>query len=230
MLGKRCTVVMPANAAHVKIESVREFGGEVDLVDTSKTTRKQRVLELARQFPDAYIASAFDDPLVIAGNASLGREIAQSGRKFDFVIAPLGGGGLTAGIVQGLRECGSPAKVIAAEPLMANDGACSLRAGRIIANESEPPTIADGARTLSIGEHNWAILQHGLDRVVEVPEADIKEGVCLLFTHANLKAEPTGALAIGALLAANADFHRRSVCCVISGGNVDPALYRELLA
>ncbi len=112
---------------------------------------------------------------------------------------------------------------------MANDAACSLRAGHIITNESEPQTIADGARTLAIGEHNWAVLKTGLDRIVEVPEEAILQAVQLLYSHSNLKAEPTGALGIGALLSANPLFHRRSVCCVISGGNVDASVYRTMI-
>jgi len=230
MVGKECIVVMPTNAARVKVTAVREYGGHVDLVDTTKVSRKQRVMDLAEEYPDAYIASAFDDLLVIAGNATLGHELAECGRAFDYVIAPIGGGGLTSGIVQGLRERGCGTRVVAAEPLMANDAACSFRAGRIIANEAEPQTIADGARTLAIGEHNWAVLKSGFDRVIEVPEEAILQGVRMLFTHANLKAEPTGALGLGALLCANPRFHRRSVCCVVSGGNVDASAYRAMIS
>ena len=86
------------------------------------------------------------------------------------------------------------------------------------------------ARTVSVGQHNWAVLESGLARIVEVPEANIREGVRLLYGLANLKAEPTGALSIGALLAELERFRDRRVCCVISGGNVDAAVYREILA
>ena len=230
LLGKACTVVMPATSAQVKIDAVREYGGAVDLIDVTVKGRAARVAELASENPDAYIASAFDDPLVIEGNASLGAEIAALDREFDFVIAPVGGGGLTSGIINGLRAARVSTSVVGAEPLMANDAARSLRAGHIVLNESEPQTIADGARTVSVGQHNWAILKEGLSRIVEVPEENIKEGVQLLFALANLKAEPTGALGIGALLAEPESFRGRSVCCVVSGGNVDPEVYRNILA
>src|SRR5258706_507217 len=85
----------------------------------------------------------------------LGVELAALDREFDFVVAPIGGGGLTSGIITGLRSAGSKTRVVAAEPLMANDAARSLRAGHIIVNETEPQTIADGARTVSVGQHNW---------------------------------------------------------------------------
>src|SRR5262249_10760262 len=226
---KSCTIVMPSTSAQVKVDAVREYGGAVDLINTVENSRAARVAELAAENPDAYVASAYDDPLVIEGNASLGRELASLGCGFDFVVAPIGGGGLTSGIIAGLRSAESSAKVVAAEPLMANDAARSLRAGHIVVNETEPQTIADGARTVSVGQHNWAILKDELSAVVEVPEDQIKGGVQLLFSLANLKAEPTGALAIGAVLTDPALFRDRRVCCVISGGNVDPRVYRAIL-
>jgi threonine dehydratase len=230
LTGKSCIVVMPGNSAQVKIEAVREYGGTVDLIDTRKKSRRERVLELAALNPGAYAASAYDDPLVIQGNASLGEEIAGLNLPFDFIVAPIGGGGLTSGIITGLRRRGNRTAVIAAEPLAGNDVARSFRAGRIVTNESEPQTIADGARTVSVGQHNWAILREGLAGIVEVSEERIREAVRLLFSLANLKVEPTGALAVGALLAEPNRFLSRSVCCVVSGGNVDPGLFRELLS
>lgn len=230
LLGKSCTVVMPANSAKVKVDAVREYGGTVDLVDVKVKGRAARVAELAKENPEAYVASAYDDPLVIEGNASIGAELAALAREFEFVVAPLGGGGLTSGIIQGIRASGKQARVVGAEPLLANDAALSLKAGHIVANTAEPQTIADGARTLSIGRHNWAVLKEGLSKIVEVPEEEIKEGLRLLFSLANLKSEPTGALAVGALLAAPDMFRGSRVCCVVSGGNVDAEVYRNILA
>jgi threonine dehydratase len=113
--------------------------------------------------------------------------------------------------------------------LLGNGAARSLKAGKIINNESEPQTIADGARTVSLGEHNWKILKRGMKRIVEVPEEKIVEGVQLLFTLANLKTEPTGALSLAAVMTQPLLFRDRLVCCVISGGNVDPAVYAQLI-
>jgi threonine dehydratase len=112
---------------------------------------------------------------------------------------------------------------------LANDAARSFRTGRLIRNESEPQTLADGARTVSLGDRNWTILKDQLAGVVEVSEEQIVEAVRFLFTLANLKAEPTGALSVGALLAQPELFRGRAVCCVISGGNVDPAVYGKIL-
>lgn len=229
ILNKSCIVVMPSISVQVKIDAVRDYGGTVDLIDVRVKSRAERVAEIARERPEAYVASAYDDPLVIEGNSSLGAELSSIGREFDIILAPVGGGGLTSGIITGIRDSGRRLQVIGAEPALANDAARSLRAGRIIANEAEPETIADGARTVSVGQHNWPLLKEGLSQIVEVPEERIKEAVRLLFSYANLKAEPTGALSVAALLTEPASFRGRHVCCVISGGNVDPAVYRSLL-
>lgn len=232
LLEKRCTVVMPNNSAPVKVDGVREYGGIVDLIDTTKISREQRVAELAARHPGAYVASAYDDPVVIEGNATLGREfaaLAKTGRRFDTILVPIGGGGLSAGLLQGLRESGDDTAVIAAEPALRNIGAESLRRGHLVRSEREVQTIADGARTQSLGVHNWSVLRNGLAGIIEVSEAHIAEAVRLLFGLANLKAEPTGALAIGALLAAPERVRGESVCCVITGGNVDPPLYATVL-
>ncbi|MGH9698654.1 MAG: threonine ammonia-lyase [Candidatus Acidiferrales bacterium] len=229
LTGKSCIIVMPSTAARIKVDAVREFGGEVQFVDTRVTSRKEIVARLATEHPEAYIASSADDPLVIAGNSSLGIELSSLRDVLDSVIAPIGGGGLTSGIIAGLRQSGASTPVIAAEPLIANDAARSLREGRIVSLDTEPPTIADGARVLSVGKHNWKILQHGLADVIEVPEDKIVEGVRLLFLRANLKVEPTAALGIAAILTQPERFQGQTVCCVISGGNVDPASYAKLI-
>jgi threonine dehydratase len=229
LAGKRSMIVMPHTSAAVKIEAVREYGGEVVLVGTRVKSRAEGVREIACDHPEAYIASAYDDALVIEGNATLGREIAALDRAIDCVVAPVGGGGLTSGIITGLRQSARPIAVTAAEPALANDAARSFRTGRLIRNESEPQTLADGARTVSLGDRNWTILKDQLAGVVEVSEEQLVEAVRFLFTLANLKAEPTGALSVGALLAQPELFRGRAVCCVISGGNVDPAVYRTIL-
>jgi threonine dehydratase len=229
LFGKRCTIVMPANSARVKVDAVLSYGGRVDLVDTTKIKRADRVAQLAAEHPEAYVASAYDDPYVIAGNSSLGDELVAISAPPDVVVAPIGGGGLTSGLVQASQRAGGRLRVIAAEPAMANDAARSLRAGHIVSNETEPQTIADGTRTLSVGRHNWEILKDGLETIVEVPEEAIRESVRLLFALANLKAEPTGALGVAAVLTAPETFGSRRVCCVVTGGNVDPALYAALV-
>jgi threonine dehydratase len=229
LLGKKCTVVMPETSARVKIEAVKSYGATVDLVDTKKVGRNERVSQLAAEMPNAYVASAYDDLFVIEGNATLGDEIARYEKDFDFVISPIGGGGLSSGIVTGLNRKGSKIHVLGAEPLLANDAARSFQAGKIVPNEIEPLTLADGARTISLGAENWKILQKGLAGIVEVSEEKIIEAVRLLFSGANLKSEPTGALSLGAVLEKPEMFAGKKIACIVSGGNVDTEVYRQIL-
>ncbi len=230
LLNKTCTIVMPDTSAQVKIDAVRDYGGIVELVNVHKISRAERVKALAAQNPDAQVVSAYDDQLVIEGNASLGDELSQVSPPFDALIVPVGGGGLASGIIRGMARNGSKTKIFGAEPLLANDAAQSLRAGQIVKSESESTSIADGARTLSLGLQNWPILQAGLADIIEVPEATIKEALRLLFKKVNLKVEPTGALSLAALMSQPERFLGQTVCCVVSGGNVDESLYIELLA
>jgi threonine dehydratase len=178
--------------------------------------------------PNAYFASPYDDQFVIDGNSTLGDELAVE--DFDVVIAPIGGGGLVSGIITGFHRHMKPTVVYGAEPLLGNDAARSLKAGHIVRNQAEPMTLADGARTLSLGNLNWPIVQDGIAGIIEVSEENIAEAVRLYFGLANLKCEPTGALSLGAILERPDEFSGKKICVVVSGGNVDPAVFLRLIA
>ncbi|HUR99767.1 MAG TPA: pyridoxal-phosphate dependent enzyme [Pyrinomonadaceae bacterium] len=227
LLGKKCKVVMPETSAQVKIDAVRTYGAAVDLIDIRKISRTDRVAQLSAEMPDAYVASPYDDALVIEGNATLGDEICA--KDFDIIVAPIGGGGMISGMVTAARRNNSNVEIVGAEPLLGNDAARSLRAGEIVQNEAEPLTIADGARTISVGKLNWPIIKDGVGEIVEVPDEKIRDAVRLYFGLANLKCEPTGALALGAILENPSRFEGRKVCVVVSGGNVDAEVYKTIL-
>ena len=227
LLGKKCTVIMPHNSAQVKVDAVRSYSAVADLIDVNVVSRAERLEQLANARPDAYLASAYDDQLVIDGNATLGDEIAE--QDFDIVILPIGGGGLISGTIQSFARNGCTTEILGAEPLLANDAARSLVAGHLIANETEPQTIADGTRTLSLGKLNWPIIKDGLKEIIEVPEERIVEALRLYYGLANLKCEPTGALSLGAILVDKDRFQGQRICVVVSGGNVDPSVYAGLI-
>lgn len=228
LLNKKCVVIMPETSARVKIEAVKLYGATVDLIDTKSVARSERISQLSAEMPDAYVASPYDDPLVIEGNSTLGDEICP--KNFDVIIAPIGGGGLISGISKSLCRNGSGAELIGAEPLLGNDAAKSLKAGKIVANESEPLTIADGARTLSLGKHNWEFIKTGVKEIIEVADEKIAESVRLYYGLANLKSEPTGAVSLGAILEQPEKFKDKKICVIVSGGNVDAEIYRQILA
>ncbi len=227
LLGKKCTVVMPDTSAKVKIDAVKGFGAVADLVDTQKVGRNERVEQLAAAMPNAYKASAYDDKFVIEGNSTLGTELAE--HEFDAVIVPVGGGGLISGIVSGLRKDGSVTEVYGSEPALANDASRSFREGRLIVNEKEPQTIADGARTISLGNLNWPIIKNNVADFIEVSDEYIAAAVKLYFNLANLKTEPTGAISLGAVMESPERFHGKKICLIVSGGNVDPEVYKSLV-
>lgn len=230
MLNKKCIVVMPSNSAKIKIDSTRHWGAQLELIDTKVKSRAEKVAELAEVYKDAYVASAYDDDFVIEGNASLGLEIADSNLDIDLVVAPIGGGGLCSGLASGIRKSTHPEiEVYAAEPALANDASRSLAAGKIISCSEESQTIADGARTLSVGKRNFEILKKELAGLIEVSEDGMKEALRNCFLLANLKLEPTAALSIAAVMANRDKFAGRKILCVASGGNVDPAFFTQLI-
>src|SRR5258706_7429957 len=228
LLGKSCTVVMPATSAQVKISAVQSYGGSVDLIDVRQISRNDRVQQILAEQPDAFYAQAYDDYRVVAGNSTLSKEILSSA-DFDVIVVPVGGGGLCSGQIIARDYLRARTEIIGAEPVPGNDAARSLRSGQLIRNEHEPDTVADGARTLSLGALNWEIIQRGIAGIIEVPDVLTLEALRRYFLYANLKVEPTGALALGALLAQPNRFYGKRVCCIVSGGNVDPALYAQAL-
>jgi len=228
LLGKTCTVVMPKSSAQVKIAAVQSYGGIADLIDVREISRAERVQQLLAEQQDAFQAQAYDDYRVVAGNSTLGKEIL-SAAEFDVIVVPVGGGGLCSGQVIARDHLQASTEIVGAEPLPGNDAARSLRSGQLICNEHEPDTVADGARTLSLGRLNWEILQHGVADIFEVPDELTLEALRQYFRYVNLKVEPTGALALGALLAHPEQFSGKRVCCIVSGGNVDPAVYAQAL-
>lgn len=228
LLGKQSTIVMPETSARVKVAAIESYGATVDLIDVKQISRVARVQQLLAEQSDAFWAHAYDDYRVVVGNSTLGQEILTHG-EFDSIIAPMGGGGLCSGMVIARDHLNSSTAIIGAEPLAANDAARSFQAGRLLKNEQEPATIADGARTVSLGELNWEILRSGLTDIIEVPDSLTIQALRHYFLDVNLKVEPTGALALGALLAQPQRFAGQRVCCIVSGGNVDPDLYAQLL-
>ncbi|MEO7539525.1 MAG: pyridoxal-phosphate dependent enzyme, partial [Pyrinomonadaceae bacterium] len=121
-------------------------------------------------------------------------------------------------------------KVFGAEPLLGNDATRSLKAGHIVRNETEPMTIADGARTISLGNLNWEIIRDGVAGIFEVSDESIADAVRMYFSLANLKCEPTGALPLGAIMQNQAAFLDKKICLVVSGGNVDPRVYADIIS
>lgn len=224
--GVPCIVVMPTTSAQVKIDAVRSYGAQVIFVDTAVQTRADKVLEMSQLHPTYHVASPYDCPWVIQGNASLGEEIHHA-CKPTLVLVPVGGGGLISGIATAFERHGNPVRLCGVEPKLADDAARSLKVGQRLFNDGEPQTLADGARTRSVGVHNWAIIQRRVSDIFTVSESTLCKAV-RLFHRVGLKVEPTAALTLAALL--EHDLPQTEIVAVISGKNVDSTLYDAILS
>ena len=235
LLGAPAVVVMPSDAPAIKRERVAADGAEVVIVGTASAER-QAVAERLAAERGLTIIPPYDDDRIIAGQGTCGLEIVEDLPDVAAVLVPIGGGGLASGVAAAVRGLRPNARVIGVEPELAADAQASLRAGRIVSWPADQAsrTIADGTRTQSIGRRNFAHLAALLDRVVTVSEAHIAAAVRIAAEDARLVVEPSGALSLAALWfgareAGLVDLEG-PVVAVISGGNVDPERYRELLA
>jgi threonine dehydratase len=235
LLGVPCVVVMPADAPAVKRARVEADGAEIVTVGPASDERRAVAERLAAERGLAIIPP-YDDDRIIAGQGTCGLEIAEDVRDLELVLVPVGGGGLASGVAVAVRALHPTARVVGVEPELAADARESLERGRIVRWPAElvGRTMADGTRTQSLGERTFAHLAALLDGIVTVGEAEIAAAVRLAAEEARLVVEPSGALTVAALRyrAAELELGRRrgAVVAVVSGGNVDPDRYRELLA
>ena len=234
LLGAPAVVVMPSDAPAVKKSRVEADGAEVVVVGTSSEER-QRVAEELAAARGLTIIPPFDDDRIIAGQGTVGLEIAEDLPDVAAVLVPIGGGGLASGVAVAIRALAPGARIVGVEPELAADARQSLREGRIVrwdpADASR--TIADGTRTTAIGVRNFAHLSRLLDDIVTVTEAEIAAGVRLAAEESRLVVEPSGALTVAAVAFRSAEAGLigidGSIVAVVSGGNVDPERYREYL-
>ena len=187
---------------------------------------KRQVQEVARFHPDYHIASPYDCEWVIKGNSSLGHEIHKHMSQPDLILVPIGGGGLISGIAEALEQNENPVRLWGVEPAMADDAARSLEAGERLFNDGEPQTLADGARTRSVGVQNWIRIQRRVSNILRVSEGSICRAMRLL-NNEGVMVEPTGALTLASLL--EHSISTSEVVIVISGKNVDSTLYDSII-
>jgi threonine dehydratase len=230
-VGAKAVIVMPSNAPAVKRAATLALGAEIVEVGVASSERLAKADELVRQY--GYIViPPYDDEQIIAGQATCGLEIAESLPDVDLVLAPVSGGGLLSGVATGVKQILSTVKVFGVEPELAADAAESFRSGQIVTWRAEQTsrTLADGLRTQSVGVRNFAHIQAFVDGIVTVTEAEIRAAMRAIVAASRLVPEPSGAVAIAALLFHGAELppYRRAVA-VLSGGNVDPALLAEVL-
>lgn len=236
LLGIRAIVVMPNNAPQIKVDGVRSDGAEIVFVGPYNEERVARAHEISDHDGLALIPSA-NHPHVIAGQGTIGLEIVDQLREAQIdgppiVLAPIGLGGLAAGIAMAVKTLRPDGNVFGVEPALAADARESLAEGRRVVwpSAKTSQTIADGLRGETPSEIPFAILQRHLSGVIVVEETEIVEAMKVAARRARLVLEPSGATALAALLSHRDELPAGPVVVIASGGNVDPARYVEWLA
>jgi len=221
LLGIPATIVMPENSVASKVEATRVYGAEVVQAGVTAATRDTVAREIAEK-NGAAVIPPFDDYRIIAGAGTVGLEIVEEWPDVTTIVTPLGGGGLLSGTALAATSLQSGIEVYGVEPAAGNDGEQSFQSGSIVEIDA-PKTIADGARTLALGQRNFPIIRERVRNVVSVGDDVLLDAVKWAMYRTKLVIEPTGALGIAALFSGKIQ-PRGPVAIVVSGGNLDFAL------
>ena len=211
-------IVMPSNAAQVKQDAVRGFGGTIRFSEPTVAAREAACAAVEAE-TGATLIHPYNDWRVIAGQGTAALELLDDEAALDAVITPVGGGGLLSGTAIAAKGVRPSIKVYGAEPAGADDAYRSLRAGRIIP-QTDPHTIADGLRS-SLGEKTFAVLSTRVDRVETASEAAIVRAMRLLWDKLKMIVEPSSAVPLAMLLERKISLDKLRVGVILSGGNVD---------
>lgn len=223
-LGIPATIVVPEDASDSKLNAIIEYGGEIEKCGTTSEERLPRAEALAIENNGVFIPP-YDDPLIIAGQGTIGLEILEQVEDIDVVLVPIGGGGLISGILTAIKETRPSIKVIGIEPDTANDTYLSLKNNQIT-SISPTKTIADGLRTSQPGSMTFPILQKYIDDLVLVTEEEIKAAQLFVLERMKQVIEPSSAVTVAAMMFDKLGIRDKRVVCVISGGNVDVRKWR----
>ena len=228
LLGIPATILMPLDAPPSKIEATRGYGAEVILFDRYKCDREAMTRELAAQ-RGLTLIPPYDHADVISGQGTAARELLEEVGALDFLLVPLGGGGLLAGSALSARALAPGCQVYGVEPLAGNDGQQSFRSGAIVHIET-PHTIADGAQTQHLGQYTFAIIRRDVQDVLTASDPQLVEAMRFFAERMKMLVEPTGCLGFAAACHAGLPLAGKRVGVIISGGNVDLLRLGELLA
>jgi len=232
ILNMPATIVMPADAPLSKRERTKAYGAQVVLYDRDREDREAIARGIAAKH-GATLVPPYDDPKVIAGQGTVGKEIADDmaalGIAPDIVVAPVSGGGLIAGVATAVKARFPQAMLMSAEPDAFDDHARSLRAGRREPHKAEGRTICDALMASIPGQITFAINSRLLTKGVTASDSEVGAAVGFAFRELKLVVEPGGAVGLAALLSGHIDARGKNVVIVLSGGNVDADMYAKLI-
>lgn len=222
----KATILMPDDAPKSKLHATRAYGAEVVFFDRYNADRESLTAQLANEH-GATIVHAYDDPYVIAGAGTTGREIMEQVKSLDMLLVPTGGGGLLAGSAVAARDAQPNVRIFGVEPGASDDWQRSLAARKRVTVEVGP-TIADGQQLSVPGKLNFEIAAPLLEGVVTVTDTEIGTAMRFLFERLKIVAEPSGATAVAALISGRMDVKDQRVAVIISGGNIDVQRFAEI--
>ena len=228
MLGIEATIVMPQDAPAIKLQATLGYGGRVIAYDRYRENREEIAKRLA-EGSGATLIPPYDHPDIIAGQGTAAAELFAETGALDSLFVCLGGGGLLSGSLLAARSLAPHCKVYGVEPAAGNDGQLSFRAGSIVRIEV-PETIADGAQTQSLGKYTFEIIRRGAQDILTATDAELIDCMRLFASRLKIVVEPTGCLGFAAARARVAELAHQRIGIIVSGGNVDPARYGDLLA
>ncbi len=228
LLGIPATIVMPLDAPAAKVAATRGYGAEIVSYDRHTMNRGEIAADLARE-RGATLVPPYDDRDVIAGQGTVALELLQDEPELDMLLVSTGGGGLLAGCAIAATALRPGIALYGVEPAAGDDFARSFAAGKRI-EIPVPQTIADGQQTTSPGELTFPIVRALCRGIVTVTDDELRTAVRFAFERLKLVLEPSGAAALAAILHAKTDVLDKRVGVVLSGGNVDPAVYASIIA
>ena len=217
--GITAHIVMPANAPQSKVQNVGSYGGWITFCEPTLTAREEACARVAAQ-TGATLVHPFDDLRVAAGQGTAAIELMEDAADLDFILCPVGGGGLLCGTAVAAKALHPGIRVIGVEPALADDVAQSFRAGRRISIPT-PATIADGLRTNCTGAKNFPIIQQYVDDIVTVSEEGIIAAMRELWERLHLIIEPSAAVPYAAIMEQKLDVRGRRAGVILTGGNLD---------
>jgi len=218
ILGIKTVIVMPHDAPKVKLEATRGYGAEV-VQYTKHEEREQLARRLAAE-RNLSLVPPFDHPHVVAGQGTSAKELIEDAGALDMLVVPCGGGGLLSGCAVATKHLAPNCKVIGVEPAAGDDATRSFKEKRLV-TIAVPDTIADGARTPSLGEITFPLVMRYVDDMLTVSDEELKRAMFYLWERMKIVVEPTGALAFAALFTGKIAGKGQKIGVVISGGNVD---------
>ena len=225
--GVAATIIMPKDAPAMKIAATRGYGGRVQFYDRYTEDREDIARKLAAE-QGLSLIPPYDHPDVIAGQGTSAKELIEEVGRLDVLYVPLGGGGLLAGSLLAARRLAPDVKVVGVEPEAADDGRQSLRRGEIV-HIAPPKSIADGAIVTHVGSHNFPIIKDLVDDVVVASDAQLVDAMQFFAERMKIIVEPTGCLGAAAAFAGRRPIAGKRVGIILSGGNVDLAVFARLV-